>query len=129
MPHMEQAYRRQRAVLWEATGATDEFSQPTLSAPVEIIVRWVNKRKEMIDPQGNKVSVDATAVVNQAVPIGSEMWLAPLVTDSALDQWYGTGSAGQDSGVMQVIADNFTPDIKNRVNRRTVGLMKFKDSP
>lgn len=119
MPFQEVAYLRQRAVLWPAVGS-DTFGQPTVGAPVEIACRWLTNRREVLDRQGNTVSIDGTVIVAVDVPIGSHLWLGTLA------QWYGTGSAGQgDQELCEAKTFDSTPDIKNRATFRQVGIVRL----
>lgn len=122
MSSFQSRHRHQEAVLWAYNG-TNRYGEPLVLDPVEICVRWENKRTEMLDAQGNKVEVEALVVVNQDIAINSQMWLGTL------SNWVGTGSAGTDDEVMMVRVFNKTPDIKGRCYRRTVGLSKAKDTP
>ena len=127
MPPIEEQDLHQKAVLWPKSG-NDLYGQPAVGAPVDLDCRWINKRRQMVDSQGNLVSVDASAVVIIEIEPGSTMWLAPDPSYAATEQWYGTGSAGEQSSVMEVVAYEETPDISNRVVRRTVGLNFYKDT-
>lgn len=128
MPPPELSYRRQKAVLWEAYGPRegskryDRYGQVKVIAPVEIEVRWITKQSEALDPQGNTITLDATVVSAQKIPIGSTMWLGEL------SDWYGTGSGGDDSEVMQVKTSDITVDLKGRVTRYEAGLMRYRDT-
>ena len=121
MPHMELSYRRQKAVLWEATGV-DDYNEPIVSAPEELDCRWVNKRREMVGNDGTPIAVDATVVVDREIPINSLMWEGSLDDLPA-----GTSFTVADGQIMKVLLCNRTPDIKARVNRYTAGLMRFRD--
>jgi len=121
-------WHHQKAVLWTAQTVrgrklVDAYGEAKVNAPVEIDVRWVFGRSEVLDSSGTAVAVDATAEVEQEVPEGSQMWLG------ALEDWLGTGSGDEDSGLMYVKAYNEALDIKGRVAARTVGLMYFRDQP
>lgn len=121
MPAQERAFVRQTAILWPATG-TDAYGQPTVGPPVEIPVRWLTQRREVRDPLGNTVMLDAEAVVLQWIAVGSRLWLGTL------DEWYGvtgTGSAAPDTELMTVRLFEETLDLKNRVAFRMVGLMRL----
>lgn len=123
MPDLETMDRNQKAVLWAAVDESfDEHGEQKIAAPVELDVRWVWKSKLMAGPNGDPVTVDATAVVAQEVSIGSTMWQGELA------DWYGTGSAGGDDAVMEVVAFSETSDILHRRFRRTVGLKFYKDA-
>ena len=117
MPALETRDRKQDAVLWQRSGY-DKHGQATVEQPVALKVRWEDKFVEVLDPKGNTIGVDATAVVDRNVSVGSIMWLG------CLDK-LGPGASPQ--GLMEVKAFNSTPDIRNRAQRRTVGLMRFRD--
>src|SRR5882757_2595614 len=117
MPPLERTDLLQRAVLWSASGR-DRYGQVTVGDPVEITVRWLDQQSQMLDPQGNTVTVDVTVVVQQDIKIGSQMWLGELA------DLIGTGSE-PETGRMEVKAFNSTLDIKARNNRRTIGLMRM----
>lgn len=122
MPAPERSHRKQAAVLWPANGI-DRYGQVTVGSPVEIRVQWSDSKTEALDPQGNKVSLDATVIVNRDVAIGSHMWKGEL------QDWYGTGSdttTEPDTEIMQVKTVNDSPDIRNRSRTRTVGLMRLR---
>ena len=121
MPAPELSYLLQTAVLWSAAGIGD-YGQPTISNPTEIRVRWNDVQSEALDPQGNTITVDASAIVNRDVSIGSILWLGTLTN------WVGTGSNDQNGKLMQVKTFNSTPDLKNRVARREVGLIRLRDT-
>ncbi len=123
MPPIETFERHQKAVLWRMTGY-DRYGQPQVSAtPEELTVRWEWKHREEKTTDRYEVDIDAIAVVDQVIEEGSNMWLG------ALTDWYGTGSGGEDSEVLQVKYYDEVPDIKDRYIRRTVGLAFFRDNP
>lgn len=119
MPALETMDRHQTAVLWEKTGV-DANNETVVGEPVEITVRWVNRPKQAGRPLNIPVTVDATVVVAQDVTIGSLMYLGTL------EEFYGTGSAGDDVQIMEVIAAPKTSDIKHRNWRRTLGLKFYR---
>lgn len=123
MPALESSYRRQTAVLWEVY-AVDKFNEPLRDTPVEIDVRWNTRQSEAADAQGNRVVLDATAVVGRAIPVGSLMWLGELADFVGT----GTGSSGDDTEIMEVMTYSETPDLKARNVRREVGLAYFRDT-
>lgn len=122
MPPLESLGRTQKAVLMSASGA-DAYGEPLRGTPVEIMVRWNTKRTQMLTSKGEVVALDATAVVGQRIEIGSQMWLGALV------DWYGTGSGQTDDELMEVKTYSETPDLKGRNSLKTVGLMRFRNTP
>ncbi len=125
MPAMELTFLRQRAVLWARSVSSapyDAHGQLKVQAPVEIPVRWNNAAKQMPGPEGNPITVDATVIVKRDVDVGSIMW------EGTLADWYGTGSEGEESTLMEVVASAVTLDLKGRVARRELGLRFFRDT-
>jgi hypothetical protein len=121
MPALEVADRYQKAVLMPATGGYDAYGQPVVGEAIEVTVRWVWEKQEVTDPQGNTITIDATAVVDREIPVHSRMWLGEIA------DWIGTGSGAVDNDLCEVRTASRTSDIKNRFVRRTVGLMRFRD--
>jgi len=134
MPAFEYMDLLQRALLWRQTGV-NYYAEVLVGTPEEIFLRIDDSTSEMLDAQGNKVSLDATVVLGPGcdVKIGDLMWFAPDSTYSALEQWNGTGSGaadGDSSGnLLQVKMFDSTSDLKNRVIRRLAGLLRFRSGP
>lgn len=118
MPDPETAGLWQDAVLWEATGETDRYGQHVIGSAVQLQVVWNTKRREVLDAKGSTVKVDAVAVVDREIRAGSLMWLG------SIDDLPGTSESVPDDDVMEVIGYSHTNDIRVRVVRRTVGLMR-----
>lgn len=130
MPALSAWSRRHKALLWEFDGGYSEDGRPTVSPPVEIMVRWDDNSKIMTGPNRQPITVDSTVVVGQPIDLQSLMWLAPDQTpmsETAMNQWYDTGSAGNQTGLMEVVADSSGLDLKSRQSRLVVGLMPYKD--
>ena len=123
MPPPEVAYREQTAVLWPERGF-DNNGHVKVGSPVEIQVRWNTQRTTALDPQGNKIAVDATVVVGQKIGVGSVLFKGELA------DWVGTGSgsAGAGDELMQVATFSEVPDLKGRNVRRVAGLVWFRDT-
>lgn len=121
MPPLESMDRHQKAVLWVATGNTNRYGQEFVSDPVEITVRWVNRRSVGRDPQGNRVSLDASVVAARVIPLGSRMW------EGELADFLGTGSAGDDTDVMYVRTSDVAKSLKGMHTRYEYGLSRNKD--
>lgn len=121
MPSPEIANRLQKALLW-AKISDDAYGEPVVSAPVEIDVRWVTKRRQATGPDGTPIAIDATVIVNQEIAIGSIMW------EGSMAEWVGTGSGEADKFLMQVMTYDETPDLKNRLRAREVSLQFFRGS-
>lgn len=121
MPALEQTDRHQAAVYWAKAGQ-DGYNEPLLSAPVELKVRWLNRKSQMVGPEGTPITVDATVVLGQEVELGSELWLGTL------ENYYGIGSSGSDTEHMRVVAYRETTDLKHRHTRRVAGLAYSRDT-
>lgn len=121
MPAPEVSFLRQKAVLLPATG-TDDYGRKSVGTAVEIDCRWINKRSEVLAPNGQTIAVDATVIVKREIPIGSVLWLGRLA------DWAGTGFGEDDGTLMESVSYNETPDLKARVTRRTVGLIRRADA-
>lgn len=125
MPAPWLRWNRQTALLWTRTG-TDSYGQPTtVTDPVELSprtrtgVRWNVKRSEILDAQGNSVSLDAQAMVDREIEIGSYMWLGTL------NDWIDSGSDSSDQEIHEVKVCDVMRDIKGRAIAHTVGLMRL----
>lgn len=128
MPQLDAWSRRHKALVWQATGSYSADGRPTVDSPEEIRVRWDDTPRVMRGPQGEPIAVDGTAVTGQRLPLHSLLWLAPDQTpgsDTALDQWYDSGSAGQP-GLVEVLVDQGGLDLKSRQTRQVVGFNKYK---
>jgi hypothetical protein len=129
MPAPERSYRRQKALLWEASGVGDDGRATVAGDFDEIDVRWVKKQTQMLDPQNTVVKVDATVVVGEAVPIGSILW-----EGSAEDLWASLPGTGTGTGtsyvplsdLFEVVAYRETPDLKARWTRQVVGVNRYR---
>lgn len=125
MPPLETMDLKQRAVVWPLVG-TDRYGEPTVSdTPREVPVRWTWTRREMTDPQGNTIVVDAQAVVNEDIKVGSLMWLSTL---DDLPAGTGWSLSEFDEELMRVVTTSKGTDLKNRFTRRTLGLSRFRDT-
>lgn len=120
MPPPEIFERHQYAVLWEVA-SYDDYGRQRVYEPVELRVRWNTTRRQGTRPDGTPVNLTALVVVNATVPIGSLLWLGRL------SEWYGTGSAGNDSELVEVVGFRNTPDLKNRYRRRELDCTRWQD--
>ncbi len=107
------------AVLWEKIG-TDSHGEATHGEPDEIDCRWVGKPRAVMGSNNEPITVDATAIVEQDIPLLSLMWLGTL------NEYYGAGSSGDDVRLMEVVAIPKADDIKGRHTRRSVRLKLYR---
>lgn len=122
MPSIEFGDRYQRAVLWVQTGV-DSYGEPITDPPVELRVRWIEGPIDVLRADGTHIVANARVQVFRDLAIGDLLWLGKL-TD-----WYGSGSGGDDDGVMRVATWEKTPDLKGRMFLRYANLVKHKDTP
>lgn len=122
MPAFETMDLTESAVLWGFAGSNG-YGEPTVAAPVEIPARWVYKQREVTGPNGDPQAIDAQLVVKQDVDVGSIVW------EGTLDDLPGTGTDyTPTSGILEVVSIDRAKDIKGRVVRRTLNLVRYTDS-
>ena len=117
MPTMETSDRIQKAVYWAANG-NDNYGRVKVDARVELEVRWEKRWRESVDDDGNTVATEARVVVDRVIPVDSILWLGSM-------EEYAAKTTPTD--FKQVISYDEIPDVKGRVSRRTVTLMKYSD--
>ncbi len=135
MPPIETFHRHDYAVLFPFIG-TDDMGEVIRGDPVELMVRWEvgdynlgggGGRREMKDPQGNTITVDAVIVVDREIRADS------LIYRGTLEEWLGVGTGtGSDSPTVELLIVKVyseIPDIKGRHRRRTIGCMRYRDTP
>jgi hypothetical protein len=123
MPPLETKDRKQDAVLLPALlvngyPRANRKGEILLGAPTAIKVRWCWEKKESMNAKGEPVTIEAHAVVDRLVVVGSIMWLGKLAN------YVGTG--GDAVEFMQVVDYQQATDIKNRDTRRLVQLMRYR---
>lgn len=121
MPPLETDDLNETATVWPR-GSYDDYGARSVSSPIEIPVRWEEVDRNQLDPQSDKIRYDALAVVDRKVEKGS------LIRLGTLDDWQGTGSGSVESGLMEVVGYNETPDLKGRSIRRTITMIRYKDT-
>lgn len=78
MPHITKKYRREAFVMWRASGTYDNFGNPIIYDPVEILGRWENVNREVRSVDGSVVACDALVYVKVDVPVQSIFWRGAL---------------------------------------------------
>jgi hypothetical protein len=117
MATIETKCLKQKAVLW-ALSDYDRYGEPTVSAPIEISVRWEQNLSQSIDDNATPIAVNGTIFVDRVIPegsilrLGNKVSLPPTVT----------------TGLMEVVSTTDIPDLKGRVNQRTVTTRKWRGS-
>lgn len=115
MPPLETCRLHQKAVLWAFVG-NDNYGDVTVSAAVEIDVRWETGNRESLDAQGNSIGINSVAVVDRVIAVGSIMWLGNLAD-----------IATPPVNLRQVSDNSEIPDLKSRKFRRVVSLVKYSN--
>jgi hypothetical protein len=108
------------ATLFELAGRDDE-GEAILANPRELRVKWDKVYKQAKLSETETVTIMATVVVDQDVPLNSLLW------EGRLTDWYGTGSDDVGGEMMQVILLNSSKDVKYRNTRRTLELCRYRD--
>lgn len=111
--------RFQKAVYW-AKGGIDDYGEPTISAGVELDVRWERETNEVLDPNGETINTDVVMFVDQELTQGSIVWYGS--EDDLPDDVTTT------TDLYQVIAYEEIPDVKNRVASKVAYLKRFNDT-
>lgn len=119
MPSQETAFRRDKVLYWEKA-TPDRYGQSKVLAPVEVKVRWDDKRTLARDAQGNTITLDAMIVAAREFKPGS------IVLHETLSYYVGTGSDATPLDLYEVITYDKTPDIKNRFSAYVVGLARYR---
>src|SRR5688572_5891472 len=117
MPPIETEGLYDKAMLWRVTGV-NAYGQPTHeSTPEEISVRWNTRRSHEMSATGSSIKLDATAFVDQEIPIDSLMWKG--TEEEWEESYYGTGSGSasevefkEDNRLHVVKTYKETPDVK-----------------
>ena len=124
MPAFEKRDLKQDILYFPCSSIIGVAGQKSVtSAWQHIKGRWNDVEKEALAPDGTTVRIDAEVVLDFAAVIGDVVWLGKP------EDLPGTSNAAVPvSNLMQIKTVNNTPDIKNRNNRHTFGLIKWSDS-
>lgn len=120
MANIEKAWRYQEVTCWYKVGV-DAYSEPIVSQPIQLNVRWQLVHEEVVNAKGDTIALESKVVVDRDIPEGSIFWFGEL------SDWYGTGSNNGDLELMQVVTINKATNIKGRHIRRVLGLMRRSD--
>lgn len=123
VPPLEQMDLVDKAVLWLVEGV-DRYNEPLIGDPEEIDVRWVWGRTQALSPTGMPIGIDAQAVSDRPIPVGSLMQLIELKHLPP-----GTGTNDEDlHDRMEVVTTKEGKDLKGRHTRYELGLVWFKST-
>lgn len=117
--------RTQKVIVWRKAG-TNRYGDPVVGTPGEFTVRWEKTRKDMMAPDGTRINVDVVMVYG---PDLCDLAVEDAVWLGGLEDWYGTGSGGQESDVMRVAALDYVPNVRGTAAYREAGLVKHRDTP
>lgn len=110
-----------KAAYWQCVGR-DINAQAVLSAnPIDLNVRWDDTHRQVADADGNLIAIDATAVVDRDIPIGSVMWKGSI-------QLMPGSAQMPDRDVFEVVMFNNVPDFRGRFTYREVNMIRKRDS-
>lgn len=118
MPPLETLDRRTTVVVWEAIELRDNYGEVRVRAPREIMVKWIDTIKEVVDANGNTIRIDATMSPAESLPNGTIVFRGTLAEHSMLGPHI----------LMQMIAPEENEDLKGRHIRREYGMMRYKQS-
>lgn len=113
MPPLETADRHQTAQYWARIGVDRNGRVLVADEPVELQVRWVNKRREALNAKNERIAVDVTIVTDRELEIGSILWLGE-------QDDFGTGTGTDDfpqTDLVQVMAMDKTTSLCNKFTR------------
>lgn len=122
MPDLIDICLNRTALYWEATGLTDDFGRPRFLSPIEIEVNW-NETKSNNGQKGGTQAYDASITTPTEVKPGSLIWFGEEA------DWYGTGSAAYDTGLMTIESVKWSTDCRGREDLYTAQLKRSKDLP
>lgn len=111
MPALETSDLTEFAVLWAGDGTYDAEGEPQVGEPVQVPVRWNPTGGKTQDVSGNILTYDASIAVDRQLKIGDRIWLGTL------QEFNGTGSAGEASQIMRVLTTSTAKDVKGEATR------------
>ena len=117
MVRFETTSRTQKAVLYASSTDHTSQGQKKVAAAVELDVRWEEGQSDALNDRGETIRIDATAVVDQDITVGSLVWLGAKddlpspVTD-----------------LKEVVSFSKIPNQKGTVFRRVVGLIRYSNA-
>lgn len=139
----ELRFLKQHAIMWAFLGY-DRYGQPVVDFPVQICTRWITKRREVLDPHGNTIALDAAVVVNRRIPMNSWIWkgtiedwyngpgaddtIYEMGTAPGAQAYYAYGSMAFDNELHEVKTYSETPNIKSRHAYKEVGVIRIPNA-
>ncbi len=109
---------KQTAVYWPPEDGYDDFGQPTVSSPQELICRWEDTAEEFIDAQGTKTVSKAQVFLDEDVEVKGLLMLGTLAEAEASD--FPTDP--KEAGALEIRSFQKTPRVKGTAFVRSVYL-------
>jgi|TARA_R110002110_G_scaffold145775_7_gene335373 hypothetical protein len=110
--------RHQYAVYWAATGV-DDYGEQTVSAPIELKVRWESEEQETTSADGQLVLTTEVVWVDRVISSGSILWFGKLID-------LPSPLGGVD--LLKVSAYIEKPDTKGRNPEQTIRLVRYSQT-
>lgn len=120
MPSPEVSDRPHDAVYWPFVRYDGNGEVIVSSQAVALKVRWNDVFRQITDPKGNLVTIDAAIIVDRIIPVGSIIWRGNI---NDLDP---VSPVPPDS-IRLVKVSNSTDDLKGRHTMNWIGAMRYRD--
>ena len=105
----------QAAVVWRASGTTDNTGESKVNAADSISVRWEDSQGTIQDGQGNVVAYDAVVYISSEIALDSAMFQGTLKA-------FNAATAPE---LYRVVGTDSVPDVKGINFRRKVLLARL----
>ncbi len=121
MPPLE-TYERVAYILWWPKVGHDGYGKPLIGSLTQLRGLWIDKKKDVLDPNGEKISTDVQLQLTREVKVGDLFWKGAAV------DFFGTGSGNPDDELYEAISAGTTPDIKSRNTAYDASLIRYRGS-
>lgn len=120
MPPLEYANQYDAVVYWPYL-RVDGYGEVVVGAPEQRVVRYDDGSRDTKDPQGQRVTIDASVQTSADMALNSLLWLGTLW------DWTQTGvGTGNDTTIFKIITKNEQTDLKDRYISREYGMQRYK---
>lgn len=123
MPPLETMDRHQTAQYWPPVGHDRQGRQLVSDEPIQLRVRWINKRREAMNSKNERIAVDVSIVADRALDVGGILWLGDR------DE-FGTGTGTDDypqTNLVQVMAMDVTTSLCNKYTRYEAMCVRYNN--
>jgi hypothetical protein len=123
MPPPELQGMVHKAQVWACVGR-DSHGQPLIGSltPEEVECRWVPKTRQITDPQGNPLTIDVQVRVENAVEIGSAMWLGSYEDLEEAITGTDTTDLVPETDIYEVVMADESADVRGEFVSHVLGL-------